>query len=267
VSDFFDNLIARATTQTAVVRPRIVPRFAQPTPESFALSHESEEAVEQRRESSPPDARTGKASRTMTQAAHQAASLALRSDTATHAEESRPTHSEPATHNDVRAANAAAMSQFPPQANERIEAQVVDSQPLRAIQPRSITTESQHESSAQAPTVTHNALEPLRGEPVRREPPQPSRDAVLPRRAIEVVTTHRVERIQPGLRESSVRARAAREDAPQMTQQPPAPTIQVTIGRIEVRAEPPQPLPRRATPAAPRLTLDEYLRQRSGGER
>lgn len=47
----------------------------------------------------------------------------------------------------------------------------------------------------------------------------------------------------------------------------PAPTIQVTIGRIEVRATPPpastQPKPR---PASPVMSLDEYLRQRGGGK-
>jgi hypothetical protein len=45
----------------------------------------------------------------------------------------------------------------------------------------------------------------------------------------------------------------------------PAPTVQVTIGRIEVRAAPPAPAPaQRATRPAP-MTLDEYLRQRKGG--
>jgi hypothetical protein len=48
-----------------------------------------------------------------------------------------------------------------------------------------------------------------------------------------------------------------------------APTVHIRIGRIEVRAgtQPPQPPAR--TPAAPRpkLTLDEYLRQRNEGKR
>lgn len=51
------------------------------------------------------------------------------------------------------------------------------------------------------------------------------------------------------------------------TQAPPAPTtIQVTIGRIEVRATPPPShptQPQRAT--APVMTLEEYLRERNGG--
>lgn len=47
------------------------------------------------------------------------------------------------------------------------------------------------------------------------------------------------------------------------------PAIHVTIGRVEVRAVPaPPPAPTRsAAPAAPRLTLEDYLRERNGGGR
>lgn len=48
---------------------------------------------------------------------------------------------------------------------------------------------------------------------------------------------------------------------------PAAPTIQVSIGRIEVRAQP-GALPQRREPARPAvMTLDEYLRRREGGAR
>lgn len=50
--------------------------------------------------------------------------------------------------------------------------------------------------------------------------------------------------------------------------QPPSlpPPIQVTIGRIEVKAVSPPPAPTRrpATPVAPALSLEEYLKQRGG---
>lgn len=47
----------------------------------------------------------------------------------------------------------------------------------------------------------------------------------------------------------------------------PLPTIQVTIGRIEVRATPPPtPSPAKARPPLPAMSLDEYLRQRGGGK-
>jgi len=50
----------------------------------------------------------------------------------------------------------------------------------------------------------------------------------------------------------------------------PEPTIQVTIGRIEVRATPPPPAqpPGQQRAAPPVMSLDQYLQQRSrGGER
>jgi hypothetical protein len=43
-----------------------------------------------------------------------------------------------------------------------------------------------------------------------------------------------------------------------------APTIHVTIGRVEVRAVPAPPPARSAGPTAPRLSLDAYLRARAG---
>jgi hypothetical protein len=47
----------------------------------------------------------------------------------------------------------------------------------------------------------------------------------------------------------------------------PAPTIQVTIGRIEVRATPAPKAPARERPSAPAaLSLEDYLKQRSRGE-
>lgn len=49
----------------------------------------------------------------------------------------------------------------------------------------------------------------------------------------------------------------------------PSPTVQVTIGRIEIRASQPAPRPvaTGAKPAAPRMSLDDYLKARSGGSR
>jgi len=50
---------------------------------------------------------------------------------------------------------------------------------------------------------------------------------------------------------------------------PPTPTIQITIGRVEVRAvqQTPPTRPRPATPAAPTLSLEAYLRGQKGGSR
>jgi len=56
-----------------------------------------------------------------------------------------------------------------------------------------------------------------------------------------------------------------REPAAALALQPP---VQITIGRVEVRAvHAPAERARSAAPAAPRLSLDDYLRRRSGGSR
>jgi len=47
----------------------------------------------------------------------------------------------------------------------------------------------------------------------------------------------------------------------------PAPTVNVTIGRIEVRATPPITSPRRSTPQPNLMSLDDYLRSRANGDR
>jgi hypothetical protein len=66
------------------------------------------------------------------------------------------------------------------------------------------------------------------------------------------------------LRESPMRP-PARRVAPEAAA--PTPTIQVTIGRIEVRATTPVRPTRteRSTPSV--MSLDDYLRQRDGGRR
>jgi hypothetical protein len=53
-----------------------------------------------------------------------------------------------------------------------------------------------------------------------------------------------------------------------MPESAPAPTIQVTIGRVEVRATPATVSPRKPVAGPAVMSLEEYLRQRSaGGER
>lgn len=52
------------------------------------------------------------------------------------------------------------------------------------------------------------------------------------------------------------------------TPEPPAPTIRVSVGRVEVRAITPPPAQRETpTQTSPTLSLDDYLRQHKGGQR
>jgi hypothetical protein len=46
---------------------------------------------------------------------------------------------------------------------------------------------------------------------------------------------------------------------------PSEPVVHVTIGRVEIRAVPAPPAPKRAAPTKPALSLSDYLQRRGGG--
>ncbi|HWS54785.1 MAG TPA: hypothetical protein VN228_11690, partial [Pyrinomonadaceae bacterium] len=70
--------------------------------------------------------------------------------------------------------------------------------------------------------------------------------------------------IEPRISRHVPHRAAARDDARAPAQA--APTVNVTIGRVEVRAvpAPPAPAARRAA-SPPHMSLEEYLRRRAGG--
>jgi hypothetical protein len=97
--------------------------------------------------------------------------------------------------------------------------------------------------TAQEPTVPRSELSPVETAPAITQAPV----------IAEPHVTHYVE--------PSPRAR----DKPETTSKP-APTIRVTIGRVEVRATPPPtPTPKVQQPKAPVMSLDDYLRERAEG--
>ena len=121
-------------------------------------------------------------------------------------------------------------------------------------------------------------------------------ETIVERRVVEKVVEERVERpavrlaqtpsesaeresatptLKPPARDGMAQDRAAQarlrlpsqRARPALTREaPPAmPPVQVTIGRIEVRATPPARAPRGQAPPAPKLSLEDYLRSRGGG--
>lgn len=69
----------------------------------------------------------------------------------------------------------------------------------------------------------------------------------------------------PALRPLTPAARIFPPHVPPAAAVVPPPTIQVTIGRVEVRATPPPAARQRPRAAAPMLTLEDYLRRRASG--
>ncbi len=179
-----------------------------------------------------------------------------------HERENRPLGVELIAHGDVAHAptNKAPIV-------ERIEHVIVDrSQPAREpAEPKRV-----------APTIVeHLAVQRVISEPERSEQAQitlpgiiqstgsaPAPGAPDTQRATPARITPIVERIER-IRENSAQNQVDRSHLAQAT----PPVIHVTIGRIEVRATPPPTPVKRAAPAQPATSLEEYLRSRSGGRR
>ncbi|HEU5330776.1 MAG TPA: hypothetical protein VFU78_21970, partial [Thermomicrobiales bacterium] len=94
--------------------------------------------------------------------------------------------------------------------------------------------------------------------PAQPAPLTPSTQRILPSSPRQAILA------QPQVRPLTVPTPAPRPSEPQREA---APSIQVTIGRVEVRAVPAETPARAARPAPPTLSLEDYLRQRNGGRR
>ena len=163
---------------------------------------------------------------------------------------------------------------------------------MQAVEPPMTTQLATQEESEQA--VVHNKPRLEMAESVvKAQEPEYSMKAqpVITRKETEQAAVHRmpqpqtVQRLEPAIsqavrplppvtvvarrREMLRPERGAKSTAgpgPQASAEP-APTIQVTIGRIEVRATSPAALPQKQKTASPAMSLEEYLgrRARRGG--
>lgn len=112
------------------------------------------------------------------------------------------------------------------------------------------------ERAAPSPTAPPARSTPGSSEPKSATPPAPARSTKV------VAPAHAtIPRISPA---PSGPDRARGSDKAAL----PRP-VHITIGRIEVRAvhPPPEPVRHRPAPAAPKISLEEYLKQRNGGRR
>lgn len=150
------------------------------------------------------------------------------------------------------------------------EARAVKNQPpaLRVVPTRRRDSDESDADSPRRPTphvqpvVANVNSEPAR-ETWRREPAPPPGPQRSPERSPVVIT-----KVQSPPAVAPMRsARPMRERLVQARQASPGPpAIQVTIGRVEVRATASYQPRERATPkAAPKLNLEDYLRSRGGG--
>lgn len=143
--------------------------------------------------------------------------------------------------------DARSVSELPPDRRSEGEREL-ERAPVPAESPRVATPQPTHRSrrvddpaALEGPAITvASEPQPRREEPEIRRPA----DVLVPPVAPPV--------LQPARRSA--------------VEQPPAPRVQVSIGRVEVRAvfAPPPAAPPRPRPA-PAMSLDDYLKQRDGG--
>lgn len=96
------------------------------------------------------------------------------------------------------------------------------------------------------------------------EPTSEASAAVPPVAQVVAAARPAVSRVSPAPSVEPLRhSRVARDDS--SSSRP----IHITIGRIEVRAvhPPPEPVVQRPKPVSPKISLEEYLKQRNGGRR
>ena len=125
-----------------------------------------------------------------------------------------------------------------------------------------------------------NPLRPSSAAPLQLSPPEPERRQVVVEQIVEPFEKQQSTRAplsalipKPGQERARTVVKAQtnimKQDGPEMVAADvsrPETIINVTIGRIEVRATPAQPSKPERRPSAPQvMSLDDYLRKRSGG--
>ena len=155
----------------------------------------------------------------------------------------------------------------------REEEPATDRPRLRKEKPASKETEEREETVEAAPQTLLVPLERTDGDGVLPRPHQTHgsesiRSDVLPHVRSAAVPTI-VRRVGHPGRSANLRSTDRLSVSPNESTANELPIVRVTIGRIEVRAEPaPAPAPRKVSSRSePKLTLDAYLKSRKEGAR
>ncbi|MBP1468351.1 hypothetical protein EYB53_021750 [Candidatus Chloroploca sp. M-50] len=153
--------------------------------------------------------------------------------------------------------------------------------PIRGQPSEPIVPHDRARHALSEPVVLHDRARHVPGEPAPAQPRpvaaalaallprtiQPPQPVALTQAQPPDATTRLVPALPLPLHDLPVRPHPRHAGTDVTNAAPPMPTIQVTIGRIEVRATAPA-RPTRTERAMPSvMSLDEYLRQRDGGRR
>jgi hypothetical protein len=253
MTDFFSSLVDRAAGRAPVLDRRIAPRFEPPrgrsnTPESISQDSTIQPAIDEifketSRLEVPPRARK-----------------AIAPTESPRVQQSNvPKSSLKENPAPIRSTRAETKSTEPPRAIAKME-QILEPVAHAAARPpqaKSAVSEAAPERKSTASVAPRESDKPARAS---------TPDSVSP----VAKSTNRVAPSSPANSPSAIRPKVTPR-APQVVVQrerSAAATIQVTIGRIEVRAAGPGSSPTTSrSPSGPKLSLEDYLKNRAGGSR
>lgn len=254
MSNYLTNLVARTLDPSSVVQPRVASLF-EPFANADAQGRFSPFALE----AEEGDARPAE-SADETRAPAVPSSIPARVEGTTR-EHSARYHTQSPTDAVERQVASSAREESPAASAERTAASHLTAQTHAEKEaPTSSAASVVNSKDSASNRSAGDASEAVR----ERRATSESEGAPTPRASSRVVEPRlsrapTVSAAQPSPASTAYDAR--REDA--------APTIRVTIGRVDVRAVAPAPQERRRAPETPRpaLTLEDYLRRRGGGSR
>lgn len=258
MSDYLQNLLARSLNPSRGVQPRLASLY-EPRAAAFAPTvSDSFDTAEAETEPRPPDA--DEAARPERRTADAAKEFP------------RPAWPEAPTAPQQPFANASRQPDASRPAETRAERRIENDAAPR------LSRLSAEEPAPPAPTPSSEEVRKHASqvEPARRDS-EAARDVPAPAASVRPPAAEPRVKPAPAVRLFEPRIQPA---PPQPPARPPqlseeraqaeaAPTIRVTIGRVDVRAVAGVPQEKRRAPEQPRpgLTLEEYLRRRGGGRR
>jgi hypothetical protein len=248
MSDFLSRLLDRASSRVSSLERRPLSRF-EPMAEAFGLAGGVPAALGEQEQTAQESAATAAVPQFDREPQGRELSPVF-------APERAPAFAaEPAAPATPRPAMVPAVP-TPAVPSVRIETQRAEPPPGGPVEPRITTREVSREmhstvvvekTAHSAASAPHEPVQPTRaaaaGIAPRSQPRSPQAPAVVPRTSRQT-------------------ARATRDHAPPAA---PEPVIEVTIGRIEVRAVPASAPTRATRPSEPKLNLEDYLKSRHGG--
>lgn len=293
MKDFLSQLIARSTAPALAVRPRLPSRFeASAQPAGIpALPGDSTPAAPL--ETTVGPTRTLRTSPPSDISA-QVPSAPAEPDEASTSPSAQTTPPPPQNHAPARATASATVSPAAPAAHSSKLATPVSPALAPANTPATATVrqsptakplpakallQPSFDSGIQSPeppapgsvseaassTIATSAAspEPVSPKPTASSKPSPPASGLRPESEIANLSS---QTFAPPAR-PALAVRPASVPAPSAAAAPAQPVVEITIGRVELRAIVTPASPRAVPPTAPKLGLDEYLRQRTGGAR